>query len=219
VGTGQGWHGKKRVSAGSSLRTLEVPCVCSEPTRVAHKPRIRSLIAPPLQVPVSSQLLHEYGRTFEVPWFGAVPVHFTLLELAALLTACPVAALYFKTKHWLLNNLLGMAFAVQGMEAVSLGSVKVAHPPTPPAPPRHPQQPPPPPGRVGRAPCLDPRLPGSLVATRLGSCGMLRWARSSWRGSFSTTSSGSSAPTSCSPATASWWVERERELRGFLWCG
>jgi minor histocompatibility antigen H13 len=37
----------------------------------------------------------------------------------------PLAVLYFKTKYWMLNNLIGIAIAMQGIEMVSLGSFKV----------------------------------------------------------------------------------------------
>ena len=32
---------------------------------------------------------------------------------------------YYKTKHFLANNILGVIFSIQGIELLSLGSVKV----------------------------------------------------------------------------------------------
>jgi len=36
-----------------------------------------------------------------------------------------VGLVYFSSKHWVLNNLLGLAFAVYGVEKISLGSFKI----------------------------------------------------------------------------------------------
>mmetsp|Transcript_42589 Transcript_42589/g.86105 ORF Transcript_42589/g.86105 Transcript_42589/m.86105 type:complete len:436 (-) Transcript_42589:106-1413(-) len=68
----------------------------------------------------------EYGRIYQVTYVGPLPLIFTAPQLCCIVAALPVVGLYFKTKYWLLNNLLGIAFAVQGIEAVSLGSFKVA---------------------------------------------------------------------------------------------
>lgn len=68
----------------------------------------------------------EYGRIFHVPLLGPLPLIFTALQLGCVAVSLPIVFLYFKTKFWLLNNLLGIAFAVQGIESVSLGSFKVA---------------------------------------------------------------------------------------------
>lgn len=67
----------------------------------------------------------KYGRTFELPFLGQVSMVFTSLQLLCLAAAFPISALYFQTRFWLLNNLLGIAFAVQGIESVSLGSFKI----------------------------------------------------------------------------------------------
>ena len=68
----------------------------------------------------------QYGRTFQVPLIGAVPVLFTFLDLLCLAMSLPIVVLYWQTKYWLLNNLLGIAFALQGISAVSLGSFSVS---------------------------------------------------------------------------------------------
>ena len=81
----------------------------------------------PLTAPLESfARWTEYGHTFHVPWLGAVPVYFTLLRLACFLVAAPTVAIYWRTKFWLLNNLLGTAFALQGIGAMSLGSFTVS---------------------------------------------------------------------------------------------
>ena len=53
------------------------------------------------------------------------PLHATPLGLACAAGALALAGAYFKTKHWLLNNLFGVSFCIQGMERISLGSFKV----------------------------------------------------------------------------------------------
>ena len=56
---------------------------------------------------------------------GAVHPRASALALLCWAGALALAAAYFRTKHWLLNNLFGISFCVQGMERISLGSFKV----------------------------------------------------------------------------------------------
>jgi len=66
----------------------------------------------------------EYGKKFKLPLVGDVDATFTVSYLASLVGMSGVAYQYFQTKHFLLNNMMGMAFCVQGMERISLGTVK-----------------------------------------------------------------------------------------------
>lgn len=51
-------------------------------------------------------------------------VTLTLPEVAAALVALGFCAAYVATKHWYLNNALGLAFSLQGIEHFSLGAVQ-----------------------------------------------------------------------------------------------
>lgn len=68
-------------------------------------------------------------REFKIP---AVPVvlkdglefEFSLLELVLCIPAAGFCYWYWQTKHWLANNILGIAFSLQGVEHLSLGTVQ-----------------------------------------------------------------------------------------------
>ena len=55
------------------------------------------------------------------------PVDFTAAvpELLCGLLALALCAWYFATKHWLANNALGLAFSLQGLEHIGLGSIQI----------------------------------------------------------------------------------------------
>jgi minor histocompatibility antigen H13 len=52
-------------------------------------------------------------------------ITFTIPELIAFIISTLVTALYFQTKHYMLNNLLGISFCIQALERVSIGSYKI----------------------------------------------------------------------------------------------
>lgn len=66
---------------------------------------------------------------FKIP---AIPVvlkdglefEFSLLELVLCIPAAGFCYWYWQTKHWLANNILGIAFSLQGVEHLSLGTVQ-----------------------------------------------------------------------------------------------
>jgi len=68
-------------------------------------------------------------RKFELPRFSIpyiledVEVSLTTPEVGAMAVSTVFCVWYFLKKHWLANNVLGLAFAVQGIENLSLGSV------------------------------------------------------------------------------------------------
>lgn len=51
-------------------------------------------------------------------------VTLTLPEVVAALVALAFCGAYVATKHWYLNNALGLAFSLQGIEHFSLGAVQ-----------------------------------------------------------------------------------------------
>lgn len=75
-----------------------------------------------LLVPLTVPLQSPNDSAVKLPLIGQA----TTYELLCWLAGVAVAAAYFKTKHWALNNLLGFSFSVHGIEKLSLGSFKVA---------------------------------------------------------------------------------------------
>ncbi len=61
---------------------------------------------------------------FSVPYVGGIDVRWGASDVVALAISVAVCAWYAQTKHWILNNVLGLAFSVQGIALLSLGSYK-----------------------------------------------------------------------------------------------
>jgi len=51
-------------------------------------------------------------------------VQLTFAEIVSVLLSVAVVAWYLSTKHWLGNNLIGIAFSIQGIKSLSVGSYK-----------------------------------------------------------------------------------------------
>ncbi|KAL5720057.1 hypothetical protein ACHQM5_012762 [Ranunculus cassubicifolius] len=62
--------------------------------------------------------------TWRLPYFPSVEVEFTISQCIAAIPGTFFCVWYAKQKHWLANNVLGLAFCVQGIEMLSLGSFK-----------------------------------------------------------------------------------------------
>jgi len=58
------------------------------------------------------------------PW--DLSFDFKAEDILGVVFACTVGYYYFFTKKWILNNILGISFCIQGIERFSLGSFKVA---------------------------------------------------------------------------------------------
>jgi minor histocompatibility antigen H13 len=52
------------------------------------------------------------------------PIEFSILEMLLCIPAAGFCYWYYMTKHWLANNVLGLAFSLQGVEHLSLGTVQ-----------------------------------------------------------------------------------------------
>lgn len=59
-----------------------------------------------------------------LPYFKSVEVEFTKSQLVAAIPGTFFCTWYALKKHWLANNVLGLAFCIQGIEMLSLGSFK-----------------------------------------------------------------------------------------------
>lgn len=57
------------------------------------------------------------------PW--KVGLDCTAADVLAFLGSCAFIAVYFQTKHWTMNNVLGICFCLQGIERFSLGTYKI----------------------------------------------------------------------------------------------
>lgn len=58
------------------------------------------------------------------PYFRSVEIEFTRSQIVAAVPGTFFCAWYALRKHWLANNILGLAFCIQGIEMLSLGSFK-----------------------------------------------------------------------------------------------
>jgi len=67
-------------------------------------------------IPHVPKMLHDKGE---------VHVKFGMSNVVSFTAACFLAGVYVKTKHWAANNLLGIAFSIQGIQNISLGSYKI----------------------------------------------------------------------------------------------
>lgn len=76
--------------------------------------------------PKSSFLNSTFRFARKIPYVDLISFEATGNQLMWLLLSSPIAFLYYKTKHWLLSNLLGIAFSVQALETVSLGRFSTA---------------------------------------------------------------------------------------------
>ncbi|OVA15140.1 Presenilin/signal peptide peptidase [Macleaya cordata] len=61
---------------------------------------------------------------WHLPYFRSVEVEFTRSQIIAAIPGTFFCVWYAKQKHWLANNVLGLAFCIQGIEMLSLGSFK-----------------------------------------------------------------------------------------------
>ena len=78
--------------------------------------------------PMMSQVVRgekKFGFKTTLPLLGPIDARFTMAELVCLVLSSIFSFYYFKTKHFLMNNVLGISFCVQSIERISVGSYKV----------------------------------------------------------------------------------------------
>ncbi|KAJ6846680.1 signal peptide peptidase 2-like [Iris pallida] len=61
---------------------------------------------------------------WSAPYFRSATVEFSRSQIVASIPGTFFCVWYATQKHWLANNILGMAFCIQGIEMLSLGSFK-----------------------------------------------------------------------------------------------
>lgn len=84
---------------------------------------LTNTFAPMITRIISSPTKYGFKKTF--PLIGSIDALFTVAELISLFFAIVFSIVYFRTKHYLLNNVLGISFCIQSIERISLGSYKV----------------------------------------------------------------------------------------------
>ncbi|GBG85107.1 hypothetical protein CBR_g39566 [Chara braunii] len=62
---------------------------------------------------------------WKAPYFKSFEIEFTKTQVIAAIPSSAFCAWYVTKKHWLANNALGLAFSIQGIEMLSLGSFKI----------------------------------------------------------------------------------------------
>ncbi|VFQ88304.1 unnamed protein product [Cuscuta campestris] len=62
--------------------------------------------------------------SWRFPYFHSLDIKFTRSQIVAAIPGTLFCVWYAKKKHWLANNILGLAFCIQGIEMLSLGSFK-----------------------------------------------------------------------------------------------
>jgi minor histocompatibility antigen H13 len=67
----------------------------------------------------------KYGFKTKLPLLGDIDARFTLAEMCCLVLSSIFSYYYFNTKHFLMNNVLGISFCVQSIERISVGSYKI----------------------------------------------------------------------------------------------
>ena len=78
--------------------------------------------------PIMSRVVRgqqKFGFKTTLPLLGEIDARFTFAEIICLILSCIFSYYYFITKHFLMNNVLGISFCVQSIERISLGSYKV----------------------------------------------------------------------------------------------
>ncbi|KAH9533232.1 hypothetical protein CY35_18G041100 [Sphagnum magellanicum] len=68
---------------------------------------------------------NENMSTWHIPYWKNVEIEFTKSQLTAGIPGMLFCIWYVMKKHWLANNTLGLAFSIQGIEMLSLGSFKI----------------------------------------------------------------------------------------------
>ena len=72
---------------------------------------------------ITSDKKYGFKKTF--PLIGEVDLLMSTAELVCLLPATVFSVAYFKTKHYMMNNIFGICFCIQSIERISIGSYKI----------------------------------------------------------------------------------------------
>jgi minor histocompatibility antigen H13 len=67
----------------------------------------------------------KYGFKKTFPLVGELDLLFTVAELVSLVISIVFSVFYFRTKHYMMNNIFGISFCIQSLERISLGSYSI----------------------------------------------------------------------------------------------
>jgi hypothetical protein len=67
----------------------------------------------------------KYGFKTSIPLLGDLDARFNIAELISMIPATIFSYFYVKSKHYMMNNILGIAFCVQSLERISIGSYNI----------------------------------------------------------------------------------------------
>mmetsp|Transcript_18696 Transcript_18696/g.27049 ORF Transcript_18696/g.27049 Transcript_18696/m.27049 type:complete len:398 (-) Transcript_18696:498-1691(-) len=84
---------------------------------------LTSTFSPAVSVVIKGTSKYGFKRT--VPVLGEVDATMTKAEIFCMFLSMIFCYFYVQTKHYILNNVLGISFCVQAIERVSLGSYKI----------------------------------------------------------------------------------------------
>ncbi|KAI5074677.1 hypothetical protein GOP47_0010638 [Adiantum capillus-veneris] len=77
----------------------------------------------PYLEPILPKKFKESCLTINVPFIQSIQL--SIAEMLAAVPAIGFCSLYVWKKHWLANNILGLAFSIEGIELISLGTFKI----------------------------------------------------------------------------------------------
>jgi len=67
-----------------------------------------------------------YKFSFSLPFQSEpIQIKWSWVDIFALIVGTAIGVWYVMTKHWIANNLLGLAFSIQGVALISLGSFQI----------------------------------------------------------------------------------------------
>ncbi len=66
----------------------------------------------------------KYGFKTTLPLIGELDCLVTPAEIVCLIISIIFSYFYFQTKHYMMNNIFGISFCIQGIEKISIGSYK-----------------------------------------------------------------------------------------------
>lgn len=84
-------------------------------TLVATLSPIVSMIVPSIKE-------NEFYAKFKLPFTDAFEINFSWSDIVSTIASAIFCYFYFTTKHFMLNNIFGISFCIQGIEKISIGS-------------------------------------------------------------------------------------------------
>lgn len=83
---------------------------------------LKFYISSAFQSVLSAVFKAQYRSTWKLPFAKPLFIVFTWGDVCSYFLALILGVFYFKTKHWLLNNLFALAFSLHAIETTSVGS-------------------------------------------------------------------------------------------------